>query len=169
MRDADISPRPWRLGVRSLDAEVLEQAVAGGDGLVVGAHAAMLRVVTARALWSSGASPLRGARLSCWRIEPLRVSTLSGFHPSRDTAWPAAPAGFTRAALPVAGDRGLADGRRGYATAIGFARPLDELARCSRTALRFTALRCAALRCVALRVEWSGVEWSGVEWSGVDI
>ena len=45
----------------------------------------------------------------------------------------------TRAARPVAGDHGLADGRHGYMTAISFARPLDELAR---AALR----RSAALR-----------------------
>ena len=32
------------------------------------------------------------------------------------------------AALPVAVDRGLADGRHVYVTAICFARPLDELA-----------------------------------------
>jgi hypothetical protein len=51
---------------------------------------------------------------------------------------------LTKAALPVAGDRGLADVRRGYATGICFAHPLDELARCSRTALR--KLRYRALR-----------------------
>ncbi|KNZ30844.1 MAG: hypothetical protein AD742_20140 [Methylibium sp. NZG] len=44
-----------------------------------------------------------------------------------------------RAALPVTGVRGLADGRHGYMTAISFARPLDELAG---AALR----RSAALR-----------------------
>ena len=44
----------------------------------------------------------------------------------------------------MAGDRGLAEGRRGYATALCFARLFDELARCSRTALR--KLRSRALR-----------------------
>ena len=48
----------------------------------------------------------------------MRVSTLTGFHPSRNTARPAAPAVITRAARPVAGDRALAEGRREYATAI---------------------------------------------------
>jgi hypothetical protein len=35
----------WGFGVRSLDPEVLEQSVAGGDGVVFGAYAVMLRVV----------------------------------------------------------------------------------------------------------------------------
>lgn len=60
------------------------------------------------------------------------------------TDGPAAPARLTKSALPVAGDRGLAEGRRGYATALCFARLFDELARCSRTALR--KLRSRALR-----------------------
>lgn len=47
----------------------------------------------------------------------------------------------------MAGDRRLADGRQGYLTAIRVARPLDEPARCSRTALHFTALRFAPVRC----------------------
>lgn len=46
------------------------------------------------------------------------------------------------AALPVAGERGLADGLRGYATAIFFARLLDELAVGSLR--RFAALRLRA-------------------------
>ena len=88
------------------------------------------------------------------RIEPRRCAPCldpDGLHPSREQ--PAAArrderaecaGGLTKAALPVAGDRGLAVGRRGYATAICLALPLDELARCSRTALR--KLRSRALR-----------------------
>jgi hypothetical protein len=52
------------------------------------------------------------------RIEPLRVSTLTGFHPSREHGRAGCAGGTTKAALPVAGDRRLADGRRGYATAV---------------------------------------------------
>jgi hypothetical protein len=51
--------------------------------------------------------------------------------------------GVTRAALPVAGDRGLADGRHGYVTATSFARPLDELAGAALG--RSAALRLRAL------------------------
>jgi hypothetical protein len=67
------------------------------------------------------------------------VSTLTGFHPSREHSQAGCAGGVTRAALPAAGDGGLADGRHGYVTAICFARPLDELAG---AALR----RSAALR-----------------------
>lgn len=80
----------------------------------------------------------RAAHRAALRLDP------SGFHPLRNTARPAAPAVTTKAALPVAGDRGLAVAVTQYVTAICFARPLDELARCSRTALRFTALRFAS-------------------------
>ena len=50
--------------------------------------------------------PAAQGRAVVLRIEPLRVSPLPGFRPSRNTARPAAPAVITKAALPVAGDRG---------------------------------------------------------------
>lgn len=53
-----------------------------------------------------GRAPAARGRAVVLRIEPLRVSTLTGFHPSRNTARPAAPAVMTTAALPMAGDRG---------------------------------------------------------------
>lgn len=65
------------------------------------------------------------------------------------TDGPAAPARLTKSALPVAGDRGLAEGRRGYATALCFARLFDELARCSRMLLCLDALRWARAVMVA--------------------
>jgi len=101
-----------------------------------------------------GASPLRGAGLSCWRIEPLSKAHRldpDGL-PSLAQHCQAGYAGdITKAALPVAVDRGLAEGRHGYVTAIRSARPLDELARCSCTALRSTALRSAPVRCARAR------------------
>ncbi len=83
-----------------------------------------------------GAFPLRGAGLSCCassRCQSHIVSTLTGFHPSREqprrrwrlrdqAGW---AGGLTSAALPVAGDRGFAEVRHGYVTALCFARPLD--------------------------------------------
>jgi hypothetical protein len=53
-----------------------------------------------------GGVPTARGQAVVLRIEPLRVSTQTGFHPSRNVARPAAPAVITKAALPVAGDRG---------------------------------------------------------------
>jgi len=64
---------------------------------------------------SASAFPLRGAGLSCCASSPAPsswVSPLAGLHPSRNTVWPAAPAALPKAARPVAGERGCADGRR---------------------------------------------------------
>jgi hypothetical protein len=52
------------------------------------------------------------------RIEPLRVSTPMGFNPLRKHDSAGCAGSLTKAAHPVAGDRRLADGRRGYATAV---------------------------------------------------
>ena len=53
-----------------------------------------------------GRVPAARGRAVVLRIEPQCVSPLTGFHPSRNTARPAAPAFITKAARPVAGDRG---------------------------------------------------------------
>ena len=52
------------------------------------------------------------------RIEPLRVSTLSGFHPSRELGQAGCAGRMPMAAHPVTGDRVLAEGRREYTTAL---------------------------------------------------
>jgi hypothetical protein len=87
-----------------------------------------------------GRDPAARGRAVVLRIEPLRVSTLTGFHPSRNTARPAAPAVTIKSALPVAEDRGPLMSVAGTRPTV----PLDELARGSRTALRSTALRLAS-------------------------
>ena len=76
------------------------------------------------------------------RCQRPSVSTLTGFHHSRNSVWPATPTVMTTAALPVAGDRGPSCPSR-CARSTG---PLDELARCSRTALHCTSLRSAPVR-----------------------
>ena len=48
-----------------------------------------------------GRVPALRGRAVAPRTEPLRVSPLPGFRPSRNTAKPAAPAVITQAALPI--------------------------------------------------------------------
>lgn len=79
------------------------------------------------------------ARAFVLRIEPLRVSTLPGFDPSREFSMTGYAGLVTKAALPWPGTAGQpVAGTRSMVS-------LDELAHCSRTALRCTALRFASV------------------------
>lgn len=69
----------------------------------------------------------------------------AGFHPSRDTAGPVCRRCDQGGPLPRPGSAGSLMAVTAYVTAIFFARPLDELARCSPTALRFRALRSSQI------------------------
>ena len=78
-----------------------------------------------------GRVPAARGRAVVLRIEPLskahRLDPV-GLPSLAQHSQAGCAGGLTGAALPVAEDRGLPDGRHGYATAICFARPLDELA-----------------------------------------
>ena len=74
--------------------------------MCAGASLAMHAGVAAVGSQRCGRIPAARGQVVVLRIEPLRVSTLTGFHPSRNTGRPAAPAVMAKAALPVAVDRG---------------------------------------------------------------
>lgn len=144
----------------SVNGNVTQSTKDAGKTLVarsvdtIGGRAAATRVERTSQSNAFGAPPLRGVGLSCFASSPiaaLRVSTLTGFHPSREQ--PAATrrdewAGCAGGADGGGPSRGRGSRARGWPSRVRdrhlLRSPLDELARCSRTALR--KLRFRALR-----------------------